>query len=67
MVRACWVECRGNRLAARGAEQVSEASVKAAVQLASSPGVLTEGRGVKGGIDGRLEQLVPEQGRRFPE
>ena len=67
MERGCRSGCRGDRLSARGAEEVSAASVKAAMPLASSPGERTEGTAVRGGMDGWLEQVGPEQGREFPE
>ena len=66
MERGCGRRCGGDRLSARGAEEVSAASLKAAVPLASCPGGRTEGAAGGGGSDGRLEQLGPEQGRGFP-
>ena len=67
MERGCWRGCKGDRLSARGAEEASAASVKAAMPLASSPGERTEGTAVRGGINGWLEQVGPEQGQGFPE
>jgi hypothetical protein len=67
MERGFWRRCRGDRLSAPGAEEVSAASVKAAMPLASSPGGWTEGTAGRMGIGDRLEQVGPEQGRGFPE
>jgi hypothetical protein len=68
MERGFWRGCRGGRHSARGAEEVSAASVvKAAMPLASSPVGRTEGTAGKAGITGVLEQEGPEQGRGFPE
>lgn len=59
--------CSGDRLSARGAEEVSAASVKAVIPLDRSSDGRPEGTGDGGGIDGRLEQVGPKQGRGFPE
>lgn len=67
MERGGWRGCRGDGLSVRGAEEVSAASVMAALPLASSPGGRTEGTAVRGGINGPLEQAGPEQGWGFPE
>lgn len=67
MERGCWSGCGGDALSARGVEEVSAARVKAAMPLASSPAGRTEGTAGTGGINGRLEQVGPEQGWGFSE
>ena len=67
MERGCWRGGRGVRLSATGAEEVSAASVKAAVSPASSRREGAGGTAVRGGITGRPEQVGPEQGRCPPE
>jgi hypothetical protein len=59
--------CKGDRLSAKGAEATSATSMTVAMPLASSPGGRTGGMAGTGGIDGRLEQVGPEQGRGFSE
>jgi hypothetical protein len=59
--------CKGDRLSAREAELTSATNVKAVMPLALSSDGRTEGAAGTGGIDGRLEQVGPEQGRGFSE
>lgn len=67
MERGSWRGSGADRFSARGAEEVSAVSVKAEIQVASSPVIRTEETAGRGGINGRLEQLGPEQGWGLPE
>lgn len=63
MERGYWRGGRGDRPSARGAEEVSAASVKAAMLPASSRCEGAGGTAVRGELIGRPEQVGSEQGR----